>query len=64
MGKLVRYEFVGTFFDRLYIFVACLTVVFIPLAVMRWWGCLVRIDEQVDAPNAFMEAYRSGRVGK
>lgn len=57
MGKIVRYEFLGS--PMLFWFM-CITLVGIPMAVLYLIGATVGIEESLDDPTEFLEKYRSG----
>ncbi len=58
MSKIVRYEFTGNWF---LFWLACITVVGIPIAVLYLINGTVRVDEELSEPNRFLEEFRSGK---
>jgi hypothetical protein len=58
MSKIVRYEYLGSWF---LIWACCVTVILIPLAVLILLSGLVRVETEMADPEAFVEAYRAGK---
>ena len=61
MARIVRREFVGSRF------LFWLLVVFplaIPFAVIYLIESTVSVEEEVDEPEKFLDAFRAGQVGK
>jgi ABC-type molybdate transport system permease subunit len=54
-GKIVRYEFLGSY---VYVCIAFLLVVTIPLAVIHIITATVRIDEQLENPSEFLAQHK------
>jgi len=54
-GKIVRYEFLGSY---VYVCVAFFLVVTIPLAVIHIITTTVRIDEELKNPSEFLAQYK------
>ncbi|MFO7957675.1 MAG: hypothetical protein R6X33_11325 [Candidatus Brocadiia bacterium] len=63
MAKIVRYRYVGSALDAIYILLACITVVFIPIAVMHMLQTHVRIEEEVARPDEIVAKLRRGKIG-
>jgi hypothetical protein len=61
MAKIVRREFLGNPGVPV---ILCLTLVRIPLAVIHIIVCTVTVEEEIDDPTAFLEAFRAGKVGR
>ena len=59
MSKIVRYEFMGNWF---LFWVLCVTVVFIPIAVLYLIGATLQLQTEVDDAESFATAYRAGKV--
>ena len=59
MSNVVCYEFVGSW---LRFWILCVTVVGIPLGVLYLIGGTLRIQTEMSDPEAFVAAYRSGKV--
>ena len=59
MSKIVRYEFLGSWF---LFWVFCITVVGIPLATLYLLSATVRIEEDLEDPQRFLEAFRAGKL--
>ena len=57
MGKIVRYEFLGS--PMLFWFM-CITLIGIPMAILYLISATVGIEESLDDPTEFLEKYRSG----
>jgi hypothetical protein len=63
MGKIVRYEFVGDWFVFGLLTLLCLVGIGIPPLIMYLFLRLVRIEEPMESPTEFMEAWKS-RTGR
>jgi hypothetical protein len=61
MAKIIRHEYLG---NRFLFMILCITIVGIPLAVIRLIGSTVTVVEEIDDPTEFLEAFRAGKVGK
>ncbi len=59
MGKIVRHEFLGS---RILFTLLCLTGIGIPAAVVYLIESTVTIEEELDNPTEFLEAFRAGKV--
>jgi len=60
MSKIVRYRFLG----NAYVFwLLCVTVIGIPFAVVYLLHGTIRIEEQLDDPERFIEEFRAGKLG-
>ncbi len=57
MGKIVRYEFLGS---PMLFWLMCSTLIGIPMAILYLIGATVGIEESLDDPTGFLEKYRSG----
>lgn len=57
MGRIVRYEFLGS---PMLFWLLCITLIGIPMAILYLIGATVRIEESLDDPTEFLEKYRSG----
>lgn len=64
MGKITRFEYLGGWRGWTWIVFCCITVVFIPLAILHAFENIVIIEEQMDNPNEFMEAFRQQPLRK
>lgn len=62
MGKIVRYEYVGGFLGMIYTVLTAVTLIFIPLTIIHLVNNIIRIEEEMDSPNEFMEAFRKGHI--
>jgi hypothetical protein len=58
MSKVVRHEFVGSW---LWFWALCVTVVFIPIALLYLIGGTIRVETEMTDPEAFVAAYRAGK---
>jgi hypothetical protein len=61
MSKIVRYEYLGSWAAFI---LCCVTIVLIPMALLMLINSTVRIENSMEDPEAFMEAYRAGRAGR
>ena len=59
MSNVVRYEFVGNW---LLFWLLCVTVIGVPIGVLYLMGATLRIETAMDDPEAFIAAYRAGKV--
>jgi hypothetical protein len=57
--KIIRYEFMGSWFR---FWVLCLTVVGIPFAILYLINGTLRIEHELEDPESFVEQYRSGKL--
>ena len=55
MGKFIRREFLG---NRFILWLLCMSVVGIPIAIVYLLECTVTIEESMEAPNEFLEKLR------
>ena len=58
MGKIVRYEFLGSRFLFSLLFISGIGV---PVAILHLIENTVRIEEEMDDPSGFLEAFRAGK---
>ncbi len=56
MSKIVRYEFLGNWW---YFWLACISVIGIPIALLYLLNGTVRIDDEMDDPERFVSEYRA-----
>jgi len=61
MAKIVRYEFMGNW---LVFWLLCVFFLLIPLAFLYWATNVLRIEEDLDEPERFVEEFRVGKLGK
>lgn len=61
MAKIVRYEFMGNW---LIFWVLCVVVFLIPFAFLYWMANSIRIEEDLENPELFVERFRSGVLTK
>lgn len=59
MSKIVRYEFMGSWF---YFWLGCLSVVFLPVSILYLINGTIQIESEMSDPEAFVEAYRAGKL--
>jgi hypothetical protein len=59
MSKIVRQEFVGSW---IYVFLLGITGVGIPVALIYAYCSAVRIETEMDNPEAFISTYRAGKL--
>ena len=55
-GKIVRYEFHGSY---IYVALAFVLIFTIPLAIIHVINSTIRIDEEMENPSEFFERYKS-----
>jgi hypothetical protein len=56
MAKIVRYEFLGNWF-----YLILLLIFLLPIGVTYWLVRSLRIEEEMESPEAFVDFYRSGK---
>ncbi len=61
MSKIIRNEFMGSV---VIFWLLCLTIVLIPVAIVYLINGTIRIEEEMDNPEDFIEQYRSGELTK
>lgn len=61
MSKIVRWEFMGSWF---LFWVMCLTVIGIPIAVLYLVNGTLRLENEVADPERFVREFRAGRLGQ
>jgi hypothetical protein len=61
VSRIVRYEFMGSW---LFLWVCCVTIVGIPIAVLYLLNGTIRIEEDVNDPERLAAYLRSCRSGK
>ncbi len=59
MSKIVRYEFMGSWF---YFWLLSITVIGIPLALLYLLSGTLRVESAMEDPERFVEQYRAGKV--
>ena len=59
MSKVVRYEFLGSWF--LFWF-QCVTVIGIPMGLLYLMSRTVRVDTEIENPEEFVIAWRAGKT--
>ena len=59
MSKIVRYEFMGSW---LLFLVLCISVIGLPLALLYLLNSTIRIEEQIENPERFVEEFRAGKL--
>ena len=58
MNKIVRRQFLGSWV----LFLAlCLSILGIPIAILYYKESMLVIEEELENPTAFLEAYRAGK---
>ena len=60
MNKIVRRQFLGSWVLFL---VLCISILGIPVAILYYKEWMVTVDEGLENPAAFLEAYRAGKLG-
>ena len=61
MARIVRHEFLGSTTGFWFL---CVTGIGIPLAIVYLLVMTVRIEEDIENPQEFIEKYRMGELGK
>ena len=61
MSNIVRYEFMGS---TIVFWLLCVTVVLIPVAIVYLVNGTIRIENDLDEPEEFVEQFRSGTLTK
>ena len=61
MGKIVRYQFLGS---DLFFWFLCMTIAGIPIAVLYLINSTVAIEEDLPNPNEFLEQFRAGKFSR
>ena len=59
MGKIIRYQFLGS---QLVFWFLCITVVGIPVAIVYLIGSTVAVEEDLPNPTEFLEQFRSRKL--
>lgn len=59
MSRIVRYEFMGSWF---YFWLLSITVLGIPVALLYLLSGTLRIESAMDDPEKFVEQYRAGKL--
>jgi hypothetical protein len=60
MARIQRRQFVG---NRYLFWALCLLGITLPLAVLYGFESFVTVDHEIDDPEAFLDAFRAGKVG-
>ncbi|TMC09670.1 MAG: hypothetical protein E6J41_10140 [Chloroflexi bacterium] len=61
MSKIVRYRFLG---NSYWFWLLCVSVVGLPVALLYMLHGTIRIEEELDDPERFIEEFRAGRLGR
>ncbi len=61
MSNIVRYEFMGS---TLVFWLLFVTGVLIPVAIVYLVNGTIRIENEIDEPEEFVEQYRAGKLPK
>jgi hypothetical protein len=56
MSKIIRYEFMGSW---LFFWFLCITVIGIPVAILYLLNGMLRIEDEMAAPEQFVSAFRA-----
>jgi hypothetical protein len=59
MSKIIRYEFMGSWF---LFWLLGITVLGIPLAILYLLSGTIRIEHEIEDPERFVELFRSGAL--
>jgi hypothetical protein len=60
MSKIIRRQFLGSWVLFL---VLCLSILGIPIAILYYKEWTVIVEEELEDPSAFLDAYRAGKLG-
>ena len=60
MNKIIRREFLGSWVLFLGL---CVSIVGIPIAILYYKESMVIVEEELEDPSAFLQAYRAGKRG-
>jgi hypothetical protein len=58
MSRIVRHEFMGSW---VYFWLLCITGILLPVAILYLINGTVRVEDELDDPEAFLAAYRARR---
>ena len=61
MGKITRYEFIG---NRWLFYLFFLLGITIPIAIIYLINSTVAVEEEIENPTEFLEAFRAGKIGR
>lgn len=59
MSKIVRHEFVGNW---VWLWLLCLTVIGLPIALLHLFYCTVRIETEIENPEELVYRFRAGKL--
>jgi cytosine/uracil/thiamine/allantoin permease len=57
MAKIVRHEFLGN-----WIYLCVLLILLLPIGVVYWMTRSIRIEEEMESPEEFVEQFRAGKL--
>ena len=60
MNKVIRRQFLGSW---VLFFVLCISILGIPIAILYYKEQMVTVEEELENPSAFLDAYRAGELG-
>jgi hypothetical protein len=58
MSKIVRYEFLGSW---VLFWVLCFSIIGLPVALLYLVNGTVRVEDDMEDPEQFLQEYRSGK---
>ena len=61
ISKIVRYQFLGNYY---WFWLLCVTVVGLPVPILYLLHGTIRIEEELDDPERFIEQFRAGKLTK
>ena len=61
MAKIIRYEFMGSW---VWFWLMCISVAGIPLAILYLVDGTVRVEQDIEDPERFLQNFRAGRTVK
>ena len=57
MNKIVRRQFLGSW---VLFFALCISILGIPIAILYYKESMIVVEEELENPSAFLDAYRAG----
>lgn len=60
MNKIVRRQFLGSW---VLFFALCISILGIPIAILYYKESMIVIEEALENPSTFLDAYRAGKLG-
>jgi hypothetical protein len=60
VNQIVRRQFLGSW---VLFFALCISILGIPIAILYYKESMIVIEEVLENPSAFLDAYRAGKLG-